>query len=74
MLHQPIGGVGGQATDIAIHAKEIIRIKEALNEILVKHTSQKPELIRRDTDRNFYMDSKEALEYGIIDEILVNRK
>lgn len=74
MLHQPIGGAGGQATDIAIHAKEIVRIKEALNEILVKHTSQKPELIRRDTDRNFYMDSKEALDYGIIDEILVNRK
>jgi ATP-dependent Clp protease protease subunit len=73
MLHQPIGGATGQAVDIAIHAKEIVRIKDVLNTILVKHTGQKTELIRRDTDRNFYMDSKEALEYGIIDEILINR-
>ncbi len=73
MLHQPIGGVTGQAADIAIHAKEIVRIKETLTEILVKHTSQKPEVIKRDTDRNFFMDVKEAIDYGIIDEILEKR-
>jgi ATP-dependent Clp protease protease subunit len=73
MLHQPIGGVTGQATDVAIHAKEIVRIKDTLTEILVKHTNQKPEIIRKDTDRNFYMDAKEALDYGIIDEILERR-
>lgn len=73
MLHQPIGGVTGQATDVAIHAKEIIRIKDTLTEILVEHTEQKPELIRKDTDRNFFMDAREALEYGIIDEILDKR-
>lgn len=74
MLHQPIGGATGQAADIAIHAKEIIRIKETLNKILVDHTGQKEDVIRRDTDRNFYMDAKEALEYGIIDEILTGRE
>lgn len=74
MLHQPLGGAGGQASDIAIHAKEIVRIKETLNNILVEHTGQKPEIIQKDTDRNFYMDAKEALEYGIIDEILTNRE
>ncbi len=73
MLHQPIGGVTGQATDVAIHAKEIIRIKNTLTEILVKHTDQNPELIRKDTDRNFFMDAQEALNYGIIDEILKKR-
>ena len=73
MLHQPIGGATGQASDIAIHAKEIIRIKEALCNILVKHTNQPMERIKKDTDRNFYMDAKEAIEYGIIDEILENR-
>ncbi len=73
MLHQPIGGATGQAADIAIHAKEIVRIKETLNKILVQHTGQKEDIIRRDTDRNFYMDAKEALEYGIIDEILTGR-
>ncbi len=73
MLHQPIGGVTGQATDVAIHAKEIVRIKDTLTGILVNHTGQKPEIIRKDTDRNFYMDAKEALEYGIIDEILEKR-
>ncbi len=73
MLHQPIGGVTGQAADIAIHAKEIIRIKETLTEILVKHTGQKEEVIKRDTDRNFFMNVQEAIEYGIIDEILEKR-
>jgi len=74
MLHQPLGGTGGQATDIAIHAKEIVRVKEALNEILAVHTEQKIEVIRKDTDRNFYMTAQEAKEYHIIDEILSPRE
>jgi ATP-dependent Clp protease protease subunit len=74
MLHQPAGGAGGQATDIAIHAKEIMRIKETLNEILVKHTGQPIDVIRKDTDRNFFMDVSEAKNYGIIDEILTKRE
>ena len=74
MLHQPAGGAGGQATDIAIHAKEFMRVKETLNEILVKHTGQPVEVIRKDTDRNFFMDVTEAKAYGIIDEILTKRE
>jgi ATP-dependent Clp protease protease subunit len=73
MLHQPAGGAGGQATDIAIHAKEIMRIKETLNDILVRHTGQPMDVIRKDTDRNFFMDADEAKTYGIIDEILTKR-
>jgi ATP-dependent Clp protease, protease subunit len=73
MIHQPLGGAGGQASDIAIHAKEIIRIKNELTNILVRHTGKDAESIRRDSDRNFYMDAKEALEYGIVDEILTAR-
>ena len=73
MLHQPIGGITGQATDVAIHAKEIIRIKDTINKILIEHTGQKSDIIRKDTDRNFFMDAEEALQYGIIDEILKNR-
>jgi ATP-dependent Clp protease, protease subunit len=74
MLHQPLGGAGGQAADIAIHAKEIIRIKETLTDILVQHTSQKKDIIRKDTDRNFFMSVEEAKSYGIIDEILTQRE
>jgi ATP-dependent Clp protease protease subunit len=74
MLHQPAGGAGGQASDIAIHAKEIMRIKESLNHILVRHTGQPMEVISKDTDRNFFMDVNEAKAYGIIDEILVKRE
>ena len=73
MLHQPIGGITGQAADVAIHAKEIIRIKDTITEILIQHTGQKADIIRKDTDRNFFMNAQEALEYGIIDEILKNR-
>ena len=73
MLHQPIGGVTGQATDVAIHAKEIIRIKDTITTILVGHTGQNADIIRRDTDRNFFMDANEALTYGIIDEVLKSR-
>jgi ATP-dependent Clp protease protease subunit len=74
MLHQPLGGAGGQAADIAIHAKEIVRIKDSLNEIIVRHTGQKKEIIRKDTDRNFFMSVEEAKTYGIIDEILTQRE
>lgn len=70
MIHQPIGGIGGQASDIQIHAKEIIKIKERLNSILSKHSGQTPEKIQKDSDRNFYMTAEEALEYGLIDEII----
>jgi ATP-dependent Clp protease protease subunit len=73
MLHQPIGGAGGQAADIAIHAREIVRIKTALNEILQKHTGQELSVISRDTDRNFFMSAEEAKNYGLVDEILTAR-
>jgi len=74
MIHQPLGGVQGQATDIEIHAKEIIKIKECINQILSKHTGQKIGKIEKDSDRNFFMDAKEALKYGIIDEVITQRK
>jgi ATP-dependent Clp protease protease subunit len=73
MIHQPMGGVQGQATDIDIHAKEILKIRERLNEILAEKTGQPLEKIAKDTDRNFFMDAKEAKTYGIIDEILTKR-
>ena len=74
MLHQPMGGFSGQATEIEIHAKEIIRLKEILNEILSKHTGQPIKKIRKDTDRDFFMSAEEALEYGIIDKIFEKRE
>lgn len=74
MLHQPLGGAGGQASDVAIHAKEIIRIKSTLNEIIQKHSGQSADVIARDTDRNFYMSAEEAKNYGLIDEILTARE
>lgn len=67
LIHQPFGGVQGQATDIEIQAREIIRIRKWLNEILAKHTGQPLEKIEQDTDRDYYMTAQEALEYGIID-------
>ncbi len=70
LLHQPMGGVHGQASDIDIQAKEIIRIGEMIDEILVKHTGQPLEIIRRDSDRDFFMGAEEAKEYGLIDEVL----
>jgi ATP-dependent Clp protease, protease subunit len=73
MIHQPAGGVQGQATDIDIHAREILKIRERLNEILAEKTGQSLEKIEKDTDRNYFMSAKEAKEYGIIDEILVKR-
>ncbi|CAG1000932.1 MAG: ATP-dependent Clp protease proteolytic subunit [Candidatus Methanoperedens sp.] len=70
MIHQPLGGAQGQASDIAIQAKEMARIKEHLNEILVHHTGQPMEVIEKDTDRDFFLSSEEAVEYGLIDKIM----
>jgi len=70
LLHQPMGGIQGQATDIDIQAREIMRIGEMIDEILVKHTGQPIENIRRDSDRDFFMGADEAREYGIVDETL----
>lgn len=70
MIHQPLGGARGQATDIEIQAKEILRLKESLNDILAKNTGQKLAKIAKDTDRDFYMSAKEAEDYGIIDSVL----
>ncbi len=74
MIHQPLGGATGQAADIAIQAKEIIKIKDTLSELLAKHTGKRKQTIRKDTDRNNHMDAKEAIKYGMIDEILENRQ
>ncbi|MDR0666065.1 MAG: ATP-dependent Clp endopeptidase proteolytic subunit ClpP [Campylobacteraceae bacterium] len=70
MIHQPLGGAQGQATDIEIQAKEILRVKEALNSILAQKTGQKLAKITKDTDRDFFMSAHEAKEYGIIDKVL----
>lgn len=73
MIHQPLGGFRGQASDIEIHAKEILKIKERLNQILVKHTGQDFSKIAHDTDRDFFMGSEEAKHYGLIDAVLEKR-
>ena len=70
MIHQPLGGAQGQATDIEIQAKEILRLKELLNDILAKNTGQKLSKIAKDTERDFYMSAEQAAEYGIIDNVL----
>jgi ATP-dependent Clp protease protease subunit len=70
LLHQPYGGVGGQATDIEIQAREILRMREMLEQILADHTGQPLDRIHKDTDRDFIMGAEEAREYGIIDEIV----
>jgi ATP-dependent Clp protease protease subunit len=74
MIHQPMGGFYGQATDVEIHAKEILKMKETLNKILSKHTGQPFEKIQIDTDRDFFMSGEEAKEYGIVDEVIVTAK
>jgi ATP-dependent Clp protease protease subunit len=71
MIHQPLGGAQGQATDIAIQAKEILRMKQELNEILAKNTGQKVEKVENDTDRDNFMSAAESKEYGMIDEVLI---
>lgn len=74
MVHQPLGGFQGQATDIEIHAKEILRVRDRLNQILVKHTGRTMDQIRDDTDRDYFMDGGEAAQYGLIDAVIEKRK
>jgi ATP-dependent Clp protease protease subunit len=73
MIHQPLAGVQGQATDIDIHAREILRMRETLNEILVRHTGKSLERIHADTERDFFMTGVDAKEYGLIDDVIVSR-
>jgi ATP-dependent Clp protease protease subunit len=74
MIHQPMGGFSGQASDVEIHAKEILYLRQRLNEILAKHSGQPMEVIERDTDRDFFMGAQEAVKYGIVDTVLVSRE
>lgn len=74
MIHQPLGGAQGQASDIEIQAREILYLREKMNYLLQKHTGQDIKKLVEDTDRNYYMDAAQAKEYGIIDELLINRK
>ena len=73
MIHQPLGGYQGQATDIDIHAKEILRIKDELNQILSKHSGQDIETVAKDTERDNFMSAEEAKEYGLIDDVIEQR-
>jgi ATP-dependent Clp protease protease subunit len=73
MIHQPAGGFQGQATDIEIQAREILRIKEALDTIMAKHTGQDIERIKRDTDRDFFMSGEQAKDYGLVDDVITMR-
>jgi len=73
LIHQPMGGFQGQASDIAIQAKEILRMKDRLNQILVEHTGKQVEDIQKDTDRDFFMSGAEAKNYGIVDHVIANR-
>jgi ATP-dependent Clp protease protease subunit len=73
-VHQPLGGAQGQATDVEIQAKEILRLRSSLNQILVKHTGQPLEVIERDTDRDFYLDAQAAIAYGFVDQVLTTEK
>lgn len=74
MIHQPLGGAQGQATDIDIHAREILKIRDELNDILAKHTGQDIKKIRKDTERDYFMNSEEARKYGIIDKVISKRE
>ncbi len=73
MIHQPLGGFQGAATDVDIQAREILRVREELNNILMRHTGQGLKKIEKDTDRDLFMTGKQALEYGLVDEVIVNR-
>ncbi len=73
MIHQPLGGTRGQATDIEIEAREVIRLKHALNEMLAKHTGKPVEQIERDTDRDYFMSAVEAMNYGLVDRVIEDR-
>ncbi|HDR15809.1 MAG TPA: ATP-dependent Clp endopeptidase proteolytic subunit ClpP [Desulfobacteraceae bacterium] len=74
LIHQPMGGAQGQATDIDIHAREILKIRERLNEILQYHTGQDIEKIRRDTERDYFMSAEEAKQYGVVDKVITKRE
>jgi ATP-dependent Clp protease protease subunit len=74
LIHQPMGGFQGQASDIEIQAKEMLRMKDALNHILVRHTGKSMDSIQRDTDRDYFMSAQEAKSYGIIDHVIANRQ
>jgi len=74
MIHQPLGGVQGQATDISIQAKEILRLKDVLNGILATHTGKPLDELERDTDRDYFMSAQEAKDYGLVDEVVTSRK
>ncbi|HXJ08889.1 MAG TPA: ATP-dependent Clp endopeptidase proteolytic subunit ClpP [Burkholderiales bacterium] len=74
MIHQPMGGFQGQASDVEIHAKEILFLRGRLNDILVKHTGKSLEVIERDTDRDFFMGAEDAVKYGIVDKVLTARE
>jgi len=73
LIHQPLGGFQGQATDVDIQAKEILRLREKLNELLVKHTGRPLEKIQQDTERDFFMSPEQARDYGIVDEVIVSK-
>jgi ATP-dependent Clp protease protease subunit len=74
MIHQPMGGAQGQATDIDIQAREILKIKGTINRILQSHTGQELEQIEKDSERDFFMDAEEALKYGIVDKVITQRE
>jgi ATP-dependent Clp protease protease subunit len=74
LIHQPLGGISGQASDIEIHAREILHLRQLLTDMLVRHTGQPVERIQKDTERDFFMGAVDAKEYGIIDEVLKSRK
>src|SRR5512140_78586 len=74
MIHQPLGGAEGQASDMEIQVREMCRLKKRLNEILVRHTGQPLKIIERDTDRDFFLTAEEAVEYGLVDQIITERK
>jgi ATP-dependent Clp protease, protease subunit len=74
MIHQPLGGVQGQASDIGIQAKEILRMQDKINELIAMHTGQSVERVKKDTDRDYFMSAEEAKEYGLVDEIIKEHK
>lgn len=74
ILHQPLGGMQGQASDLEIHAREILNAREEINNIIMKHTGQNLRKIEKDTDRDYFMSPQQAVEYGLIDEVIVSRR
>ena len=73
MIHQPLGGYQGQASDIDIHAREVLKIKQKMNELMAKHSGQSVEKIKKDTDRDHFLSAAEAQEYGLIDHVVESR-